>query len=157
VRNVVDPTFSSTGNPVDVVMGYQRRRACQHPRFDPVPSLEVGALIREPTRWLILDTWLHREMVAGAAPSLETYLWSPTLTTSLADHWLDRLPVSPLLSVMGRGLDRVASMAWSRHEELTRTAFEQLGWDASDYVGYRAQIAYPMWGAAYFAVFDYSK
>jgi hypothetical protein len=158
VRNVVDPAFTAKGNAVDVVVGYQRPRACQHPAFDPVPTLEVGALIREPTRWLILDTWLHRDMVAGAVPSLETYLWSPTLQTSLADHWLDRLPSPPpLLQVLGRGLDRAGSPAWMRQAELTRTAFERLGWDASQYVGFRAEIAYPMWGGAYFAVFDYSK
>lgn len=157
VRNVVDPAFAQSGNPIDIVMGYQRARAGQHPMYDPVPSLEVGALIREPTRALILDTWLHRDMIAGAVPSLETYLWSPTLETSLADHWLDRLPTSPLLTVLGRGLQRAASVVWHRHAELTSTAFEQLGWNANDYVGYRAEIAYPMWGAAYFAVFDYAK
>jgi hypothetical protein len=157
VRNVVDPAYIAKGNSVDVVVGYQRPRACQHPALDPVPTLEVGALIREPTRWLILDTWLHRDMIAGAVPSLETYLWSPTLGTSLADHWLDRLPTPPpLLHVLGRGLDRAASPAYERMAELTKTAFERLGWEASQYVGYRAEIAYPMWGGAYFAVFDYS-
>src|SRR5688572_32272328 len=54
VRNVVDPAYTAQGNTVDIVVGYQRPRACQHPAFDPVPTLEVGALIREPTRWLIL-------------------------------------------------------------------------------------------------------
>ena len=158
VRNVVDPTYTAQGHAVDIVVGYQRPRACQHPAFDPVPTLEVGALIREPTRWLILDTWLHRDMNAGQVPSLETYLWSPTLGTSLADHWLDRLPSPPpLLRVLGRGLDRAASPAWQKQAELTKAAFERLGWNPNDFVGYRAEIAYPMWGGAYFAVFDYAK
>jgi hypothetical protein len=145
------------GNAVDVVVGWQRPRACQHPARDPVPTLEVGALMREPARWLVLDTWLHRDMAAGAVPSLETYVWSPTVETSLSDHWLDRLPASPLLRVLGRGLERTATPAYPRHCELTRSAFEHLGWDPAEYIGYRAEIAFPLWGGAYFAVFDYAK
>jgi hypothetical protein len=54
-------------------------------------------------------------------------------------------------------LDRAASPAWQKQAELTKTAFERLGWNPNDFVGYRAEIPYPMWGGAYFAVFDYSK
>lgn len=156
VRNVVDTTYTAAGKSVDVVVGYQRPRACAQPRFDELPALEVGALVREPSRWLVLDTYLHRDMTTGAVPSLETYLWSPTIQTSLADHWLDRLPTSPLLRVLGRGTRNAASVAWPRLSDLTTFAFEQLGWSAQEYVGYRAEIDYPMWGGAYFAVFDYS-
>ena len=58
---------------------------------------------------------------------------------------------------LGRGLERAATDAWSRYGELMRSAFERLGWNADDFVGFRAEVAYPMWGAAYFAVFDYAK
>jgi hypothetical protein len=157
VRNVIDPDYTASGHAVDVVVGYQRLRAGQHPAYDEVPTLEVGAMIREPTRSLVLDVWLHRDMAAGAVPALETYVWSPTLRATLADHWLDRLPTSPLLRVLGRGTGRAATPAYARHAELTGAAFAQLGWDAGEFVGYRAEVEYPMWGGAYFAVFDYSK
>jgi hypothetical protein len=157
VRNVIDPNYTAKGNSVDVVVGYQRLRAGQHPAYDDVPALEVGAMIREPTRALVLDVWLHRDMIAGAVPSLETYVWSPTLRATLADHWLDRLPSSPLLQVLGRGGGRAATPAYARHAELTAEAFAKLGWNHDEFVGYRAEVEYPMWGGAYFAVFDYSK
>jgi hypothetical protein len=155
VRNIVDPAVLSRGSAVDFVVGFQRKSALVHPRNDEVPTLEVGALHRDPARHLVVDVWLHRSLAAGAIADLATYVWSPTLETSLADHWTDRLPTTGALSVLGQGLARARSSAIGRLDELTSHVFSRLGWDALEFVGYRAEIDYPLFGGAYFATFDY--
>jgi len=57
--------------------------------------------------------------------------------------------------VLGRGLGQVATGANPRHEELTRAMFDRLGWRRDDFIGYRAEVEYPLWGGAYFAVFTW--
>jgi hypothetical protein len=157
VRNIVDPALLAHGTAVDFVVGFQRKDALVHPRNEEVPALEVGALHRDPARHLVLDVWLHRSLAAGAIADLATYVWSPTLETSLADHWTDRLPSTNALAVLGSGLSRARSAAIPRLEELTAHVFARLGWDPREFVGYRAEIEYPMFGGAYFATFDYGS
>ena len=57
--------------------------------------------------------------------------------------------------MLGRGLGQVATDANPRHEELTRAMFDRLGWRRDDFIGYRAEVEYPLWGGAYFAVFTW--
>ncbi len=45
---------------------------------------------------------------------------------------------------------------WSRHGEATRRAFDLLGYTWGDYVGYRLEQTYPVWGSAAVIVMDYT-
>jgi hypothetical protein len=33
--------------------------------------------------------------------------------------------------------------------------FERVGWDPEQFVGYRCEVAYPVWQAAYCMLFDF--
>lgn len=156
VRNVIDPR-ASKGAPVDVVLGYRRDAAFRHPRFEDSPMLEVGALVRDPTERLIVDVFVERDVAREAVPDGEAYVWSPTLETSLADHWLDKLPGAPPLQVLGAGLERAESRLWPRHGELLKHAFDELRWDPRAFVGFRLEVEGPLWGCAYFVVLDFAR
>jgi hypothetical protein len=155
VRNVVDPAFVEGGAAVDFVVGFQRRGALLHPRLEDTPTLEVGALHRDPMRNLIIDVYLERSVAHGAIADLAVYVWSPTLEASLADHWTERLTTGHTLQVLGAPGARARTRAYPRHDELTAHAFKRLGWSPTDFVGWRAEIEYPLWGGAYFVTFDY--
>ncbi len=155
VRNVID-AHASGERGLDVVVGYARRAAFRHPRLEDVPVLAVGAMIREATERLLVDVYIEREVARGAVPDGEAYVWSPTLDTDIADHWLDRLPNAPPLTVLGGGLSRAASRFWPRHAELVGHTFETLGWNADEFVGFRMEVERPMWGCSYFVVLDFA-
>ena len=155
VRNVVDARATGERG-LDVVVGYARRAAFRHPRLEDVPVLAVGAMIREATERLLVDVYIEREVARGAVPDGEAYVWSPTLDTDIADHWLDRLPHAPPLTVLGGGLSRAASRFWPRHAELVAHAFGELGWDAEQFVGFRLEVERPLWGCSYFVVLDFA-
>lgn len=151
VQNVID----ARGGRADVVLGYRRSAAFRHPRLESPPTLEVGALMREATERLIVDLFFERDALGGAVPDGEVYVWSPTLETGLADHWLDRLPHAPPVQVLGSGLARAASPLWARHGELVEYAFGELGWDPDRFLGFRLEVERPLWGCAYFVVLDF--
>src|SRR5690606_17622437 len=119
------------------------------------PVLELNAMIREPARALIFDVYLHREMARRAIPQLDLYLWSPGLDQSLSDVWFDALETSTPLQLLGPGPRRCESAAFVRHADLTRSVFEKLGYDAGEFVGFRCEVAFPMWGGAYAISFDF--
>ena len=58
--------------------------------------------------------------------------------------------------MLGTGVSRVASPGYERMPDLTRHLFEQAGWDADEFVGYRCEAAYPVWRAGYCMAFDFT-
>jgi len=152
MKYVIDPGIVRGGEAVDIVVGHLAPGSFRDPRLDDEPAIEVGALVREPTRALVLDMFVERELAIPATPSLEVYIWSPTIGNSLADHWLDRLPSGPPLEVILPGSCRLHP----RQDELTEQVFGRLGWDPGAFVGYRCQVEYPLWGGAYFIALNYS-
>ena len=100
-----------------------------------------------PARHLVFDLYVHREMAGQYVPQIEVLLQFPPTTTR--DRWAVSLPNPPRLEVLGLGIDRATTRAYSQHVRVTSYLFEKSGWDPSEYVGYRCETAYPIWLAYY--------
>jgi hypothetical protein len=130
-----------------------------HPIRDPEtgkPTLdEVWTLVNAPTRRLVQDVFLHADMERDYRPSMDALMWYPNLSVPGGDKWVARFPAQPRLELLGPGLDRIATSAYARRAELARYLFDRVGWSPDEFVGYRCEVAYPIWRAGYCMTFSY--
>jgi hypothetical protein len=154
--HVIDAAESADARPVDIVVGYRRSTPDKHPATQDPPIGEVSSILTYPSRRLISDVYLHRDIASRCIPSLELHLGSPTLGQPLRARWSTRFPGGPRLELLGSGLSHSASIAYDRHLELTTHAFRQVGWDPTEFIGYRCDVVFPIWQAAYCMLFDFS-
>lgn len=119
------------------------------PMIDPASrtySLDaVWALMNCPCRYQILDVYVHRDMERLFRPSVDSQLWNPKLAPPADYRWATRIPIHPQLQLLGEGLDRAACAAYPRHAELTRHLFDKLHWQAGEFIGFRCEMAFPVW------------
>ncbi len=154
--HVIDAAESTNGKPIDVVVAYRRSTPDKHPATQDPPIGEVSTVATYPSRRLICDVYLHRDIARMCIPSLEAHLGSPTLPQPLRARWSTRFPGGPRLELLGAGLSHAATPAYPRHLELTSHIFSEVGWDPAEFIGYRCDVVFPIWQAAYCLLFDFS-
>lgn len=154
VVQTVEPSMTSPGG-CDLVFGLRGLMA--HPRLSPPFMEEVWALINFPTRWLLLDVFLHRDVARRCIPGLDVHLWRPDFASSAGERWQTRFATGPRLEALGPGLQQVDSPAYARQRELLRHLFDGRRLDPAEYVGYRCQTAYPLWRTGYRMTFDFGE
>jgi len=146
---VIDPATLDGPQIIDV-FGLSR---ANHPMFDPKTGEltldEVWSLTNCVSRRLVFDVFLHRDLERRVRPSIDAQLWYPNLSSPGKDRWVTRYPDQPRLQLLGEGLGRSQSEAWPEHDRLCKTMFERVGWDAAEFVGFRCEVAYPIWRAGY--------
>jgi hypothetical protein len=155
--HVIDAAEPTNGEPIDVVVGYRRSTPDKHPATQDPPIGEVSTLTTYPSRRLICDVYLHRDIAKMCSPSLEAHLGSPSLPSPLRARWSTRFPGGPRLELLGAGLHNTATPAYSRQLELTSHVFSEVGWDPEEFIGYRCDVVFPIWQAAYCLLFDFSE
>lgn len=154
VFHVLD-TDAAEGKPSDIIMAY-RSGPDSHPMRQDPPVGEMWWLTTFPARRMVFDVWLHEDLAQGCVPSLELHLWGPDISQHGASRWSTRFPGGPRIELLGKGLGRASTAAFSRHKEMTADLYKQLGWDPSSFVGFRCEVAYPVWRAGYCMGFDFS-
>jgi hypothetical protein len=153
---VIDPEALDREIELDIVLA--ERSA--HPLYDDTgaPTLdEVWTLVNAPTRQLLLDVYLEQGLERRCRPSVDAQMWYPSLTSPGDDRWITRFPGQPRLQLLGRGTSGAESGAYHRHAELTRFFFERVGLDPGRFVGFRCEVAYPIWRAGYRMTFEYGS
>ncbi len=119
------------------------------PMIDPATgqySLDaVWTLVNCPCRYQILDVYIHRDMERLFRPNVDAQLWNPKLNPPADYRWATRIPIHPQLQLLGEGLDRAACPAYPRHAELAQHLFGALHWQAGEFIGFRCEMAYPVW------------
>ncbi|MBL8990912.1 MAG: hypothetical protein JNJ48_04950 [Phycisphaerae bacterium] len=154
--HVVDAGEPPHQGTCDIVLSVRRSSPDRHPALASPPVGEVSFLVTFPARRLVLDVFLHRDLAERCVPSCELHLYSPAVGPGGLARWSTRLPGGASLDPLGSGLRRAASTAYARHAELTAHVFQRVGWDASEFVGYRCDTSYPVWRAGYFMLFDFA-
>ncbi len=154
LRQVIDPAQVPPGSPVDVVLG-RRYTGDLNPQHTPDRTWSQILRCRHPSERMVFDTFIHRSMIGRAVPAVGAYYWHPTLPSDPRANWQDRLPGSPRTEIIPGPLD-AGSTAWSGHGALVAWLFRALGWPADEFVGFRCDERYPIWGAAYYITFDLS-
>lgn len=149
---------SNTGDqPADILIASKRASRDRHPATSSPPLGEVSKLVTMPARQLVFDVYLHRDIAKRCTPSLEIHLWGPHIGQQGLWRWSTRFPGGPRLQLLGAGLANASTPAYPRHAELTAHVFGRSGWDPAQFIGYRCEVAYPVWRAGYFMLFDFGN
>ncbi|MHC5024351.1 MAG: hypothetical protein ACYTGG_10655 [Planctomycetota bacterium] len=166
---LIDPDRASE-DPIDVVLG-TRFAGVTHPAHDE-PRIQNCSLVSDgPARNLLMSVHLHRSLAQASIPSLASYFLGsrgPISTPDAGKHgdppanfathrWFDRLPDRPRLEHLGFGLEQSGSSAYPRMSELVDHLLRSQGWAPDEFVGYRCQVPYPIWGAQYLITFDFGE
>lgn len=157
VIHMIDAAEDADGQPIDVVVAYRRSSPDKHPATMDPPIGEVSTIVTYPSRRLVFDVFLHRDIASRCMPTLELHLGSPMWAQPIRARWATRFPGGPQLELLGSGLSHASSDAYPRQVELTRHTFDQVGWNPEEFVGYRCDIAYPVWQGAYCMLFDFTN
>ncbi|MBK7404009.1 MAG: hypothetical protein IPJ41_05120 [Phycisphaerales bacterium] len=150
---VIDPDSLSGEIELDIMLGERSR----HPMYDESGATtfdEIWTLVNAPTRQLIFDVYVEERLERRFRPSVDAQMWYPNLSSPGDDRWITRFPSQPRLQLLGRGISQAASPAYSRHAALTAFFFERLGLDPNRFVGFRSEVAYPIWRAGYRMAFE---
>lgn len=156
VFSVLDTAAATVERPVDIVLASRGASPDRHPATRRPAVGEMWFLVTFPARRLVYDVYLHRDIARRCIPSLELHLWGPDVSQGHASRWSTRFPGGPRLEVLGPGLARTQTAAYSRHAELMARIFETVGWPADEFIGYRCEVAYPIWRAGYCMAFDFT-
>jgi hypothetical protein len=108
-----------------------------------------------PTRRLVFEVFLHRDIARRCIPGIQVHLWQPDQRAGMS-RWSTQFPGGPRLEVLSAGPAAAATAAYPRHADLLGDVLGQVGWDAHDFVGYRCDTTYPVWRAAYVMLFDFT-
>lgn len=146
---VIDPADLDSPETLDV---FTLARA-NHPMHDPSTGEltldEVWSLANCASQRLVFDVFLHRDLERRVRPHIDAQLWYPNLSSPGGDRWVTRFPDTPRLQLLGEGLAHARSEAWPGHADLCRVLFQRVGWDPGAFVGFRCEVAYPIWRAGY--------
>jgi hypothetical protein len=147
---------ASASEASDIVIADRRARPDKHPATQNPPLGEVWSMITFPSRRLVFDVYLHKNIARRCIPSLEQHLWGPHSGQQGLWRWSTRFPGGPKLELLGPGIANCATSAYDRYAELTRHMFEYSGWEPQEFVGYRCDVPYPVWRAGYCMLFDFT-
>ncbi len=156
LMQTIDPAATADGAAVDILVANHTRNHGRHPALEEIPVEEVWTLTHYPTRYLLFDVYLHRDMARMCIPSLDLHLWRPNLEQTLGDRWYTRVPHGPRLEILGAGLENAHSDVYPRYAEMSRYFFNRLAWDPSEFIGFRCGLRYPIWRGGYCMSFDFS-
>lgn len=147
---------ASPGEASDIFVADRRAGRDRHPATQHPAIGEVSTIMNFPSRRFVMDVFLHRDIASRCIPSLEVHLTSLQSGAMVLSRWSTRIPGGPRLELLGMGMDHVGSDAYPRHLEVTRDLFGSVGWNPAEFVGYRCDLLYPIWRAAYCMIFDFT-
>lgn len=154
---VVQTVEDSPGRagPIDLVFGLEG--AITHPATREHRVEEVWALVNFPVRRLLFDVYLHRELARGCIPALDHHLWRPDFASQVGERWQTRFAKQPTLTMLQGGIDEGACDAYPRYSELVAHLFAARNENPAAYVGYRCEVAYPVWRTGYRLSLDFGE
>ena len=155
VQTIEPSPGTARSSPIDLVFGLDG--AITHPATREHRVEEIWALVNFPVRRLLFDVFLHRDLARACIPALDNHLWRPDFASQVGERWQTRFWRSPQLTVLPAGLEHARTDAYKRYAELVRTLFEARGANPADYVGYRCDVAYPIWRTGYRLSLDFGE
>lgn len=119
----------------------------------------VYATIEQPSRRLVLDMFVHRNVWARHRPRLEMYDTSihGLSDPAIPDHAGRRLDLAEVIEELGQGLACARHKSLPRYTDALDHVAAKRGWNAGDFTAYRCEILYPMYGSQVCMVFDLSN
>lgn len=129
---------------VDIALGW--RWPTQYSIYETRPG-ELGQhamRLSTPVEVMSLELWVHRSFEFAMNPTMRLYSMLPSGPVFPGDG-VDAavLPLQAEVFDLGYGLAGAASQHYSRNADLIRFGAERMGWDASEFRGFRATLKYP--------------
>lgn len=155
VTQVVEPSALTGPEPVNIAIA-TRRGPMPIPRLQATPTQSVAVQIRTPARRLVLDLWIHESLAPTRAPQVGAFIYQPGMPLDPAMGWYNRVPGTPVLHLLGSGLANAECDGWTRFGELTRYLFREAAFSGDSFIGFRCDVRFPVWCAAYVLWLDYS-
>lgn len=156
VVQLVDLADRADDGPVDIVIANRSAKPEAHPATLRPAIGELWSLMTFPSRRILFDVYLHRDIARRCIPALEVHLWNPDIGQQGSSRWSTRFPGGPRLTLLGEGIAASAAEAYPRHAELTSHVFDQVDWDPAVFVGFRCEVPFPIWRGGYCMVFDFA-
>ena len=156
IQYSLGPTGFGRESKVDLVMAEVNRAELQDDRDEGGPSPFFFAIPEMPSRRLVFDVCLHRDVYAGFSPELSTFDTAGRGPANPGDlsRATDRRPCPEALQVLGAGTRRLRLLEFVRYGALLDHAFATLGWDAAEFRTYRVNIPYPLVGSQVCLLFN---
>jgi len=116
----------------------------------------VFAEVATPSRTLLFDALVHRDVYPGSDPQLVLYDTALDGVANVNDPTrdADRLDLMETVQPLGRGALIGRDTKVPRYAELLRHVLDRLGWDEDELRGYRCRIDYPLYGSQVVLAFD---
>lgn len=156
IVHVIDLPPDEAREGADMVICDTEPQTDRHPAALRPAMGEVWALINFPSRRMVFDVYLHRDIAARCVATLGLHLWTPDIGAPNSARWSTRFPGGPRLVSMGPASAAVASPHYARQAELVARMFERVGWDAAEFVGFRCETEFPVWRGGYCMSFDFA-
>lgn len=151
IRQMVDLNLLSAAGSADVVLA-RAWRPDSNPQYTNDPIWSHVLRMRHPAKRMLFDAYMHRSTLDSRPPEAGAYVWHPALRSDPRNQWHDRFPVSCPVQILPP--TPAPCEAWSKQQGLTDRLFELVGWDRSEFVGFRFEDSAPVWSAAYFMTFN---
>jgi hypothetical protein len=151
--------MGTPGQASDIFVADRRAGRDKHPATQHPALGDVSTIMNYPSRRFVMDVFLHREIARRCIPALEVHLSALQSGPMVLSRWSTKIPGGPRLELLGTpagGMENLATDAYSRYPEVLRTLFGSMGWNPGEFVGYRCDVAYPIWRVAYCMIFDFT-
>ncbi len=152
---IIDPPGECGESGYDFVSADRSASSLPLPTVESPPVHEVWTSIDYPAAALLFDVWQHRDLARACIPSLSAHLYRINVIETVGERWYTRLAGGPKLQLLGSGLENAPSEVWPRQADALSWLFDRLGWDPSEFVGYRCEVRVPLWRIGYLMSFDF--
>lgn len=145
------------GSEADLVVAEVNR--AELPRAVPKGSNRKSYYFAEatpPTRRLVFDVLVHRDLYAGSDPALAIYDTAHDGVADVNDRArdVDRLDLAETIQHLGNGPENLRITGVPGYVSLVRRSLDALSWNGRDFRSYRVDSAYPLYGSQITMIFD---
>lgn len=144
----------ATKHGVDIAMTFNSD-APLDPRGSTTARLAPSVRIMQPTRVLVHDMFIHRDLLEGRRPRAACLSFSAppgdSKGGSYQECWYERFPDEVLVSKLNRRSPDVDTYA-EVLQTLSDKAFA--GCSPADFIAFRCHVAYPLWQSEYRVYFE---
>jgi hypothetical protein len=116
----------------------------------------VFSTVNTPVRKGVYDLFIHAGITPWIDPVLEIYDTMEHGVAAFRDpsRALDRLDLKAGIDFLGRGASRFRCTEIPRYMEMIEHVCRKMNWNASEFLGYRCAIDYPVYGSQIIMAFD---
>ncbi len=137
---------------VDLLMGDRQNAAM--PRYWKPGLPRIGGpayVIDTPMKQLTVDVFVHKDVYPGVMPQLAMHETGARGWVRSSDQTRehDRLEMHETIRVLPPGLAGARLAHIPRYTEMLEHVYRTVGWDPAQFVGYRLDVQYPMYGVQY--------